>query len=307
MKSNVLSIINVMSSACLLVLACQGTAAAQSGGFLSSAQAHISNLSYRLVDLDPDDGIAPGVVFGQNPGSWIPPDITGHFSYGPVNAEADGYEIRGNAPFRILETNPLYTDRSIGYEGGQIKAIYAENNFGFEQMQIKEQGLSKGAPRWVSPSEGLLETGFQASFFMWTDYQLTPNTALIIEGNLVQNVQIDALALTNDPALLDALTGVRAHSEITFSVDNFSSTVDTDYVVDDLGELTTTTTFGASASKFWSIERRNTSSARQWNSLYFNFAGKTTAVGVVPEPSTWALMLSGLALAGLSARRRQAA
>lgn len=273
---------------------------------ISSASAYISNLSYRLVDLDPDDGIAPGVVFGQNPGSWIPPDITGHFSYGPVNSSADGYEIRGNAPFRILETNPLYTDRAIGYEGGQIKAIYAEDKFGFEQTQIKEQGLSKGAPQWVNPNEGLFKTGFQASFFMWTDYYLTPNTALIIEGDLVQNVQIDALALTNDPALLDALTGVRGHSEITFSVDNFSSTVDTDFVVDDLGGLTTTTTLGAFASKFWSIERRNTSSGHQWNSLYFNFAGKTTAVGVVPEPSTWAMLLAGLGLTGVFARRRHA-
>ena len=158
----------------LLALAAQGTWAQST---ISTASAYITNLSYRLVDLDPDDGITPGVVFDQNPNDWIPQDITGHVSYGPVNAYGDGYEIRGNAPFRVLEPNPLYANRSIGYEGGQITATYAPDKFGLEQTQTKEQGLTHGEPLWVNPDEGLLKTGFQGGFFTWTGYQLTPNTA----------------------------------------------------------------------------------------------------------------------------------
>lgn len=286
---------------------------------ISSASAHIGNLSYRLVDLDQDDGINPGIEFGPDPTDPWATEITGLFGYFPVNHEADGYEIYGNSPFQPSFPKNTYTTLRGGEYGGAT-ATHEVDRFGMEQKLatafMTKRELTTGQPQWVNPNEGLLTTGYSEYFSSFSDFRLTANTELIIEGSLTQSIQVDPLAFANDPELSVALKGLRGHSEITFSVDgsswasvrqSYSNKVDLDYEIDEMGNLTTNSVLGSSASLAWSTRVTNASNATQSGYLHFKFDATTTVAGVVPEPSTWALMLSGLAFAGLFARRRQAA
>jgi hypothetical protein len=297
--------------ASLLALAVQG---AWAQATISSASAHIGNLTYRLVDLAPDDGITPGIVFGPNPSNPLATSITGYFGYFPVNGTPDGYEIYGNAPFQ--PTHPDSTSRALwGSEYGGATATYEVDRFGMDQKlatsYMTKRELTGGAVQWVSPNEGLLPTGYREWFMAFTQFQLTANTELIIEGDLTQSLLVNPLAFTNDPELSAALTGLRGHSEISFNVSGadtpYQNKVDLDYVIDDLGGLTTSSVLGTSASKAWSIKVSNASGSTLESSLNFRFEATTSAVGVVPEPSTWAMLLAGVGLTGLFARRRRAA
>ena len=286
---------------------------------ISSASAYIGNLSYRLVDLNPDDGITPGIEFGPDPTDPWATEITGRFGYIPVNYGGDGYEIYGNSPFQ--PSFPQKTSSTLlGYEFGGAIATHEVDRFGMEQKLatafMTKNELTTGQPQWVNPNEGLLTTGYREYFSPFSQFRLTANTELIIEGSLTQSIQVDASAFANDPELNAALTGLRGHTEITFSAIGgswnmagtpFSNTVDLDYEIDDQGTLTTRSTLGSSASKDWVFSVKNVSGSTERGALNFSFDAKTTAVGVVPEPSTWALMLAGLGLAGVFARRRQAA
>lgn len=288
---------------------------------ISSASAYIGNLSYRLVDLSPDDGIAPGIEFGPDPSDFYASQISGYFGYMPVRYAGDGYEMYTNSPFQPSQWNPdRNSSNLLGYEFGGATATHEVDRFGMEQKLatafMTKNELTTGQPQWVNPNEGLLTTGYREYFSPFSQFRLTANTELIIEGSLTQSLQVDPLAFTNDPELSAALKGLRGHSEITFSVSGgswamgfktYSNTVDLDYEIDDLGGLTTSSVLGSSASKTWSSKVTNASSTTQSGTLNFRFDAKTTAVGVVPEPSTWALMLAGLGLMGMFARRRQAA
>lgn len=275
---------------------------------LSTAQAYISNLSYRLVDLDPDDGITPGIVFGVDPSDPSARPYSGYFGYFPVNGEANGFELHGNAPFSSSggsgASSPLW-----GSEYGGATATHEIGRFGLEQKlattPITQQELTTGA----------LSTGFREWFLAYTPYQLTANTELIIEGTLTQSLQVDPLAFASDPKLSAALKGLRGHSKITFNVSGetwetpapYENTVDLDYEIDALGGLTTSSVLGTSASKTWSVKVSNASNSALRSTLLFNFEATTTAVGVVPEPSAWAMLFVGLGMIGVASRRRPTA
>lgn len=319
MKSKVLTTSHVVFFACLLSLACHGNAAAQASATLSSAQVHISNLSYRLVDLAPDDGIAPGVVFAPKPNDWdhwidpswvqpwMPPvGMTGSHSYSTVSGVVDGNFIYGNAPFQLFK--PEFTSMTLpgAYGYGNATATFAEDDFGLMQTLDTQYGTR------YELTNGTLKTGFSESLTLWTLFELTPNTAIVFEGDLVQNVGVDPTAFLNDPQLRAALTGLRGHTEVSAVLNQYrpgevTSTVDIDYALDELGQFTSSSKAGTSVSKSWSTQIANTSGDRKWDSMYFGFSARTTAVGAVPEPSTWVLMLTGLGLAASRARRRSEA
>lgn len=292
---------------------------------ISSASAHIGNLSYRLVDLDLDDGITPGIEFGPDPKDFYASQISGYFGYRPVNYAGDGYEMYANSPFQPSQWYPERNASTLlGYEFGGATATHELDRFGLQQKLatafVTKQELITGQPQWVNPNEGVLPTaGYSEYFAPFSQFRLTANTELIIEGSLTQGIEVDPLAFVNDSELRAALTGLRGHSEITFSVNGgswnqnplagqpYSNKVDLDYEIDEAGNLTTSTVHGSSASLVWSHKVTNATSLTQSGSLQFKFDATTTAVGVVPEPATWAMLFAGLGLMGVFARRRQAA
>jgi PEP-CTERM motif len=75
----------------------------------------------------------------------------------------------------------------------------------------------------------------------------------------------------------------------------------------DSGVLSIDQQIDQSLNESFELVARNTGNSDVIINSQLSFGSRYTAAVMVPEPSTWALLLAGLGLMGVSARRRQAA
>lgn len=162
----------------------------------------------------------------------------------------------------------------------------------------------------------------------FTPYRLSvaPNSALEIAVDVTLTHLMDPSIFSTDPLLSQAfgqtVTGVSASSAATFSMSlggqqaGSSASISSlgAYAINHLGQVTLS---GGNQQGLHTLVARFENTTASDVLVDFDLSLETATslrttfdpalVNSVPEPATWALMLSGLALAGVSARRRQAA
>jgi PEP-CTERM motif len=275
---------------------------------LFEGRASITDLKFEVTDLRPDDGVAAGFLAGKS-------RISGSASYA--------------ADMVVVDTWPgLFAQE--GYVVSQVKTDQAIKDVsGGPDFKF---GLSDNAASFGrSGGEYVAELGVRGSALLDNSFNYGPSAELIAgatittqswvlkPGTEVRISGIFDLLIRNDLSqatggLLDGLGTLQQASSgafISLSVvgdaagvlvgpSTVSRTVDS-------GVLFIDQQVDQSLNEGFELVARNTGNTDVILNSQLAFGTRYTAAVPVPEPSAWALMLAGVALAGLSARRRRAA
>ena len=290
----------------VLGLACTFSAVtAQAAPNLFEGQASIRNLAVEVIDLRPEDGIAPAFVAGKHQVEGSAKWLEGGFLHSGFGWEGDieiastqtqqGLKgIFGGADFQLQLPDGLAT---FGRTNGDYAAQISVNANVIGNDPHFDPGFTYRADMKISTQSWLLKPGTEVrisgkfdlsmlndltqlspdSFpkidFLWQQAELGATMNLRVvgggDGVIVGPGSVSSNILTNVLPSNEALTGDRMQS--------------------------------------FMLVARNTGNQDVTLQSDFSVRAKYQFAVPVPEPSTWALMLSGLALACLSARRRQAA
>ena len=302
---------------------------------LVQAQASLSNLRYRLVDLDLGDGISASVSFSSPSMGccwWTSPATgmvgMGGFQYHDHQGLAPDEHAYGSDPL----PNPFLNGvprSDVAWGGAQI--MQGSGTLGLNHtilatpQQVRKLtelpgwlGQNSPGVTWLNREavDAVLGTHHPMNAYNEANAQfvLSPNTALIIEGDASVIAQARASDFFANDTLNQGLgRGLQqaagfATSSLVFSVggQTYSKTATSRYTINGLEGFTESAS-GASGTEAFSLTFSNATGGWVTSGFGAEFALNSGVAVQVPEPTTWALVLSGLALAGLSARRRQAA
>ncbi|WP_066332400.1 PEPxxWA-CTERM sorting domain-containing protein [Azohydromonas lata] len=241
----------------------------------ASATASLTELRYELVDLDPNDGITPTVKFtGQS----------------LVRVKSGGY-CTGCKDFGSF-TEPAsvsFPNGSAAASQAGLSAFSQSGSFGFTAESLPYLGSDRYQLKSIAIYQGALGMPL---------FQLSAHTGLRITGQYTLDAEVDPY---RNPSPL--LRGLEYGTASVFFSSRF---IDGD---DALRSITAKSDWHSPADSAHesgeiSVLMRNDLSHQatlwgKWGVI------ASSAVPGVPEPSTYALMLAGLALVGVTARRRQ--
>lgn len=274
---------------------------------LFEGKASITNLKVEVSDLRPDDGVAAGFLAGKSV-------ISGGASYAtdvfavetwPDLITQDGYfvsQVTTNQAIKDVFGGPNFkfdlpdNTASFGRSGGEYKA-----ELGVQASALLDHSYNYG------PSAEVI-AGAQITTQSWV---LKPGTEVRISGVFDLMIRNDLSQVTG--ALRDAYgLQVQASSGAIMSLSVVGDATDvligpssvSGQVVTDV--LWIDQQFDQSLNESFELLARNTGNTDVIINSRLAFGGRFTAAGMVPEPSTWAMLLAGLALTGVFARRRHA-
>lgn len=273
--------IAVAMSACVLSTPIQAAA------LEASSSVNLSGLSFRLLDLDPTDGIDPSMQL-----------ISGDLSWEVV------------ADLQSTSTLPLFGE----VQAAQSQPIDAQNLLMPVQSALNTptgQSLAEITVSTISASASTkmdaatARTGASQSASSYTDliysrfieYSLSANTALFIGGRYALNADV----------LADETVGYGfAQANFLLSARRLSPDGDwVDYIIEDAVSVWA---LAGTESKFDSINMflANESTTSQRQQLRLSTWAAASAQGLVsdvPEPTSLALLLAGLGVTAVRTRR----
>lgn len=283
---------------------------AQAGNNSSTAEASIRNLSYRLVDLAPNDGQAP----------WL--------TTSPESLIGYGASVAGHSDGGFGQINPLPVTRLIADAGPGAFAEAGPDVFITKTSATDPSRLTKGTVL-VPFNSQLLDWGGRASISVWDSPDreglkglvLAPHTQLIFEGEAFLSTLADAGAvLTHDgqplgvPYLhhVGSLASIRMHLGISATGDHLAVWEADSWSASgyDLYEDGAVLDGGlVSESKTLPFLLVLTNNSNQALNATFDWSVRSESqawVMQVPEPQTWGLVLAGLLVIPGARRTRKA-
>lgn len=324
-----------------LITLATGAAPALASDPYASASASITNLRYRLIDLDPTDGIAPSALISGTGILHVGSALTS----GPPEVDITTPVSGLGLPLPIAQET--YFGYSAGIGGDRISATahtvhgngpVLANQFPGSSMgtaydlYVYEENVGRIGEVQLGTPSGF---GFDPTFTI----ELGANTGIVFEGTASTNVLLNLQAYDAFIAAVQTELGSSAQAPInTYGRLSGSATISINLqnsTVGDNGGVTSHNTFFSLGSTFSeSVQPGGATFPTSEQSLtqdflvdYWNLGTASTTVGFtlntvasagamlqgtftvpvpVPEPGTWALM--GLGLAGVAlARRRHAA
>ncbi|RZI74409.1 MAG: PEP-CTERM sorting domain-containing protein [Rubrivivax sp.] len=317
---------------CACLLACVMGQAQAAPAF--SASATIEGLSYRLVDLDENDGIAPTLTFIETADGVLGTR---------VQANRSNFVGRGTAVSSVVKD--LVGDAILSDSVGGVVLLDGASATAAKRadgLSSTVDASAQEATAWLDPAGvqnhisfdgALFYVGSSASSNYGPYFQLSPNTQLVIDGVLKGSVALDpyAFAGTRTDAVQQDLgvgLGVYGGASANFYIRTFADpdnrSVTTFF---DGASLSTGTSAGlapdgsvvasqpltVAEERAFHIQITNANSAsvlgsinsaaQSYGALRLDTSQVTPAV---PEPSTWMLMGLGVALMGWRVRNQSA-
>jgi hypothetical protein len=230
------------------------------------ASINYAQLQFRVIDLNPNDGVAAAFNLTQSSSSVDLKVWNG--SYDLVSSHA--------AQFDAI-AHPAQT---LSYEGKELLVAATET----------DATISAVVPTWQSPRG----SAAASSASTW-EFTLTPNTVLIFTGDAHLAVGTDP----ERPFLLDGMAELRGYGNLAGSanaVASFTYGRDTDWLLD--GTLQQGFGFALTNNSDYVVPGSITLEAAT-RAIYWT-------VPQTPEPATYLMLGSGLVLAAVAARRRRA-
>lgn len=270
--------------------------------------ASITGLKVEVIDLRPDDGVAAGFMGGKSVlsgnASWMT-NVIGAFYYpldyiegsqvAQVNTRQAIKDVFGGPDFKF---NVPDNSASFGRQGGDYAAelaVQATSLVGNGFTAVPTGHFS--AEALVTTQSWVLKAGTEVRISGGLGLMIR-NDASQFEGDLLSGhwnalQRASASAAFGLSVLGDATGVIVGPSEISRTVDTWL--------------MEANAPFDQSRSEAFELVARNLGTTDVILNSRLFVSSRFTMASAIPEPSTWALMFSGLALAGLSARRRQAA
>ncbi|CUI07211.1 PEP-CTERM sorting domain-containing protein [Massilia sp. P8910] len=248
---------------CVLV---SGAASAQ-----MTATVTISNFSYQLIDLNPNDGVAPSL-------SWqvLVPELPYPNSVASVRGgnlqTRDGVVVDGTGPL-----DPVSVSKATLYGGGSASVT---GEFGKNLTLHTSLTSAPEAPGTKEPWRWDAEAATG-----WMPFILTPNTAVIFSAGVSGGGTPGAYHNFSQVGL-GARSDIGGKEEDTWAGENWYATSGPTFLT--RLELTVSNSHTYSTTNAWIADAM---------SSVFN----TTSP--VPEPSSWVMLLAGLGIAGFASRR----
>lgn len=274
----------------LLPLVASTTAAAASPQY-TTARASVSNVRIALIDLDPNDGITPYLVYRESEYSGEVESATfvKHEARGLPSHEMHDYST---TPFGASSLS-MELNSPADLPAGSVAGHAALSGTSLDTIQVRASGS-------IDSTYDQQRNMFVYSTVSPKDFYLSPNTALSITVDLSVQSVIEG-GFGNDELSLDDWVS----SEAAFVFSNqwetrsfeLRHTIFSNNGFPEQGKAETRTFTGQISNG--AREALLTLGATSSVSAYFN-AGPAP----VPEPHSWAMMLGGLGLIGAMARRR---
>jgi hypothetical protein len=285
----------------LLVAACLAAAA---GSVFADAQSTVTfgSLKITLIDLNPDDGIAAGINFIPDPQKF-----------------SDGVELKGGAvtwvtPDSFDDLHAQHTAKQGAWGSSSVSTgaqtatasmsaslTAAADGHGFNALNMT--GVAQATPGYLSEFYGQAKVpGFDMRYFT-----LSANTKVVFSVDVSMSVSTGFTAVPGE--LRNEMASAYASlSAAGLDVDGYTPLFDIHEQLISVGYPDDVIPSGGSASwsSMLSSSYSNLSSEETLGafSAQVNIDGKSL-ISAVPEPSTYGMLLGGLALIGALARRRR--
>jgi PEP-CTERM motif len=288
--------LNSMRLACMALSACTAIPAWAD----TAAFAELSNMHFKLIDLRPNDGVAPSITFFDSPGSGAGismQNAQGGSSYAAYS--------RAAAPFL-----PAFVAHGVGDVGARARVQGDGSPQGVRLVGRSFANASHPEASYASAGATLSQSPFM-------QFELSPHTKLIWtaesrvsaytsqtrwpadrswDGSLVDSViaraamRIGALDENGDLTRAEGYNVGHALAQ-GLAATNWNG---------DIGEVQL-----RSSAPELSLVFRNRSDEAFSGALYA-YASASSDTAAVPEPETYAMFLSGLAIVGWVTRRKRA-
>ncbi|GGY46485.1 PEP-CTERM sorting domain-containing protein [Pseudoduganella albidiflava] len=278
-----------------LALACMAAAAGPALADASSSAA-FGNLVITLTDLDTGDGIAPSLTFNLNGPSFIDSRAEG---FGEVS---ESYQFQNYAP----QQGGLFTGETHSAWSSSVGSIMTANNVaGFTWMSaegaahsaLDAYGTYRAASIGATP-----ENTFTLSANTAVTFSVTAD--MHARTSMGYNLEADMAEYATSHALLNVGGMVNG----TFVTDAQERYIDAGFdVLDDNTVVGVSNSWdGVLSASFANTGGAETSGFLQTFVIVEGYSSVWDGVTPVPEPGTYAMLLGGLALLGVAARRRKA-
>lgn len=292
---------------------------------IASGSASVTGLSYHLIDLDPNDGIAPSITFNDSyvgiaadtgtsanqqftpAGEWVraPGDL---FTSAPVNWTSSSGNVTGN-----YNSNSAAISTTL--RGADLNAMATGlGGDGYSVTLTAASGMFYGKDEFPDyPGVLIAYNPGQSSF------TLSANTALVIDGQWHVNASLDLNQLASGAFL----NSIQANAWNAFVVNHVAAGValqldngqDGVFAYNSVqysqaldgngpGELFSQRDSEQSDAPF-SVQINNASASSANGMLILGAEADYSVSVAVPEPGTWVLMGLGLVGIGVVARRRR--
>lgn len=281
-------VIHLLATSVLAGMAQGAAASATSAGGIGA-------VTITLIDLDPDDGIAPSLLFAPDTGGNSGGTVSGELrSFTPNEESFREFRSQG-----LGLASPVSAGRDLAMASGS-GSITGLAGPGFSALAAQGQAGSGTASR------GTYDVTAQSA---WVGFTLSANTAVRFSAN---GWAQGTTSTGGDPSTgwdeaggaLVALGAAGFDSTGTLVWDEDQQVATARYTLDDAGNVQGD---AQSWSGLLSVSFSNTTGASA-DGIFTAEASAFghSAVSPVPEPSSGLMLLGGLGLVGMMARRRPA-